>query len=137
MVTPNLKQAAKFTSPGGCGGTPFFKPGEKYFWGGIKKFGFCLGGKTLEDTMRWYRPSTYHDTTVCTACTASVPIHGNGMIVGHTDGSSYMLYGWQVVEVVGLKNDWSTGQSYRPMDSLSGSLGISRSLLLIGRWSVE
>ena len=33
-----------------------------------------------------------------------------------------MLYGWQVVEVVGLKNDWSTGQSYRPMDSLSGSL---------------
>ena len=63
----------------------------------------------------------------------SVPpsIHGNGMIVGHTDGSSYMLYGWQVL--VSLKDDWSTGQSYRHMDSLSCSLGICRSLLLIGR----
>ena len=59
------------------------------------------------------------------------------MIVGHTDGSSYMLYGWQVIEVVSLKDDWSTGQSYRHMDSLSCSLGICRPLLLIGRWSDE
>ena len=66
----------------------------------------------------------------------SVPpsIHGNGLIVGHTDGgSSYMLYGWQVVEVVGFKNDWSTGQSYRHMDCLSCSLGICRSLF---NWSL-
>ena len=35
------------------GGNSLFEmPGEKNFWGGIKIFGFCLGGElTLDDTM--------------------------------------------------------------------------------------